>query len=112
MSNSVFSATSFFYFSFFLSVDLCHPLLVGVLSDREEKGGESKGERKNRREVFLRVKQGLLLEVDVQHGRETCRLELDSLARVETTNAAWTRGVRGRADGRRGNTDTTLLSGP
>lgn len=43
--------------------------------------------------MFLRVKQGLVLEVDVQHGRERCRLELCSLARVETTEAAWSRGV-------------------
>ncbi|XP_061571741.1 serine/threonine-protein kinase 11-interacting protein [Cololabis saira] len=73
-----------------LGVDLCHPLLVGVLSGKEEKGGESKESRKKRREVFLRVKPGLLLEVDVQQGQERCRLELDSLARVETTEAAWT----------------------
>ncbi|KAK1876486.1 Serine/threonine-protein kinase 11-interacting protein [Dissostichus eleginoides] len=45
-----------------LGVDLCHPLL------------------------------GLVLEVDMQRGRERCRLELNSLARVETTKAAWTRG--------------------
>ncbi|KAI4831357.1 hypothetical protein KUCAC02_000903, partial [Chaenocephalus aceratus] len=45
-----------------LGVDLCHPLL------------------------------GLVLEVDMQRGRERCRLELNSLARVETTEAAWTRG--------------------
>uniref|UniRef100_UPI0037E8D0BE serine/threonine-protein kinase 11-interacting protein n=1 Tax=Semicossyphus pulcher TaxID=241346 RepID=UPI0037E8D0BE len=75
-----------------LGVDLCHPLLVGVLSDKEE-DGESEGEKKRRRrEVFLRVKQGLVLEVDMQRGRERCRLELGSLARVQTTEAAWTRG--------------------
>ncbi|KAK5847903.1 hypothetical protein PBY51_016995 [Eleginops maclovinus] len=76
-----------------LGVDLCHPLLVGVLSDKEEEDGEGQGERgRNRREVFLRIKQGLVLEVDMQRGRERCRLELNSLARVETTEAAWTRG--------------------
>ncbi|KAM6893733.1 serine/threonine-protein kinase 11-interacting protein [Xenentodon cancila] len=75
-----------------LGVDLCHPLLVGVLSDKEEKGGERKGGRKKRREVFLRVKAGHLLEVDVQQGQERCRLELDSLALVQTTEAAWTHG--------------------
>ncbi|XP_070711928.1 serine/threonine-protein kinase 11-interacting protein isoform X3 [Pempheris klunzingeri] len=76
-----------------LGVDLCHPLLVGVLSDKEEKDCESHGERKRRRrEVFLRIKQGLVLEVDTQRGQEKCRLELGSLARVETTEAAWTRG--------------------
>ncbi|XP_028255884.1 serine/threonine-protein kinase 11-interacting protein isoform X2 [Parambassis ranga] len=68
-----------------LGVDLCHPLLVGVCSDKENEG-------KRRREVFLRIKQGLLLEVDVQCGQERRRLELDSLSQVETTEAAWTRG--------------------
>lgn len=73
-------------------MDLCHPLLVGVLPDEEEIG-EGGGAR-TRSEVFLRVKQGLALEVDTQCGRERRRLELDSLARVETTEAAWTREVR------------------
>ncbi|XP_034061378.1 serine/threonine-protein kinase 11-interacting protein isoform X1 [Gymnodraco acuticeps] len=78
-----------------LGVDLCHPLLVGVLSDKEEEDREGRRERgRNRREVFLCIKQGLVLEVDMQSGRERCRLELNSLARVETTEAAWTRGVR------------------
>ncbi|XP_034720239.1 serine/threonine-protein kinase 11-interacting protein isoform X2 [Etheostoma cragini] len=76
-----------------LGVDLCHPLLVGVLSDKEEEDGEGQGERRRRRkEVFLRIKQGLALEVDTQSGQERCRLELRSLAWVETTEAAWTRG--------------------
>ncbi|XP_042368999.1 serine/threonine-protein kinase 11-interacting protein isoform X2 [Plectropomus leopardus] len=76
-----------------LGVDLCHPLLVGVLSDKEEEDGEVQSERRNRRrEVFLCIKQGLVLEVDMQRGRERCRLELGSLARVETTEATWTRG--------------------
>ncbi|XP_051283900.1 serine/threonine-protein kinase 11-interacting protein isoform X2 [Dicentrarchus labrax] len=76
-----------------LGVDLCHPLLVGVLSDKEEEDGEDQGERRRRRkEVFLCIKQGLVLEVDMQRGQERCRLELGSLARVETTVAAWTRG--------------------
>uniref|UniRef100_A0A8C2XQ64 Serine/threonine-protein kinase 11-interacting protein n=1 Tax=Cyclopterus lumpus TaxID=8103 RepID=A0A8C2XQ64_CYCLU len=70
-------------------VDLCHPLLVGVLSDKEEEDVEGPGERS---EVFLRIKPGLVLEVDMQRGRERCRLELGSLARVESTEAAWTRG--------------------
>ncbi|KAI3366106.1 hypothetical protein L3Q82_009934, partial [Scortum barcoo] len=74
-----------------LGVDLCHPLLVGVLSDREEEDG-GEGGRKKREEVFLRIKQGLVLEVDMQRGRERHRLELSSLARVETTEAVWTRG--------------------
>eukprot|EP00064_Thunnus_orientalis_P008383 superscaffoldBa00000993_g8406 len=77
-----------------LGVDLCLPLLVGVLSDKEEEDDEGQAEmkKKKRREVFLRVKQGLLLEVDMQSGQERCRLELDSLAGVETTEAAWTQG--------------------
>ncbi|XP_056286828.1 serine/threonine-protein kinase 11-interacting protein isoform X3 [Pseudoliparis swirei] len=77
-----------------LGVDLCHPLLVGVLSDKEEEDVEGPGEshRRRRSEVFLRIKQGLVLEVDMQRGRERCRLELCSLARVESTEAAWTRG--------------------
>ncbi|XP_069020138.1 serine/threonine-protein kinase 11-interacting protein isoform X2 [Embiotoca jacksoni] len=72
-----------------LGVDLCHPLLVGVLSDKEKQNSVDQEERKSGREVFLRIKQGLVLEVDMQSGRERCRLELDSLARVETTEAAW-----------------------
>ncbi|KAM7375280.1 hypothetical protein PAMA_014398 [Pampus argenteus] len=78
-----------------LGVDLCLPLLVGVLSDKEEENNEDQREttrRRRRREVFLCIKQGLVLEVDMQSGREKRRLELDSLARVETTEAAWTRG--------------------
>ncbi|XP_012714356.2 serine/threonine-protein kinase 11-interacting protein isoform X1 [Fundulus heteroclitus] len=75
-----------------LGVDLCHPLLVGVLLNEEDVDGESQ-ERKTM-EMFLRVKQGLLLEVDMQRGMERCRLELDSLARVETTEAVWTREDR------------------
>lgn len=74
-------------------MDLCHPLLVGVLSDKEEEeDGGQQGNRRSR-EVFLCIKPGLVLEVDMQRGQERCRLELDSLARVETTEAAWTRGV-------------------
>ncbi|MEQ2173979.1 hypothetical protein GOODEAATRI_003050, partial [Goodea atripinnis] len=71
------------------SVDLCRPLLVGVLLDKQEM--DSEGQEKKRIEMFLRVKQGVLLEVDMQRGMERCRLELDSLARVETTEAVWTR---------------------
>ncbi|KAM4710642.1 serine/threonine-protein kinase 11-interacting protein isoform 2-T2 [Anableps anableps] len=72
-----------------LGVDLCHPLLVGVLPDNQE--ADSEGRERKRMEVFLRVKQGVLLEVDTQRGVERSRLELDSLARVQTTEAAWTR---------------------
>uniref|UniRef100_A0A673BYY5 Serine/threonine-protein kinase 11-interacting protein n=1 Tax=Sphaeramia orbicularis TaxID=375764 RepID=A0A673BYY5_9TELE len=73
-------------------VDLCLPLLVGVLSNKEEDNMEQVDGAIRRTEVFLRVKQGLLLEVDTQRGRERCRLELDSLNAVETTEASWTRG--------------------
>lgn len=76
-------------------MDLCHPLLVGVLSDKEEEKDCGSSSRRSRREVFLRVRRGLVQEVDVQHGRELCRLELDSLVQVDSTEAAWTRGVRG-----------------
>lgn len=77
-------------------MDLCHPLLVGVLSDKEEEDVAWKRDgSRTRREVFLCIKQGLALEVDVQHGRERYRLELSSLAHLEATEAAWTRGVRG-----------------
>ncbi|XP_017282417.1 serine/threonine-protein kinase 11-interacting protein isoform X3 [Kryptolebias marmoratus] len=72
-----------------LGVDLCHPLLVGVLLDKDER---DKNQEENRSEVFLRVKQGFLLEVDVQRGQERRRLELNSLDRVETTEVAWTQG--------------------
>ncbi|XP_028322821.1 serine/threonine-protein kinase 11-interacting protein isoform X1 [Gouania willdenowi] len=72
-----------------LGVDLCPPLLMGVLSDEDRRGQE---ELKNRAKVFLCIKQGLVVEMDVQHGQERRRLELDSLERVETTEAAWTHG--------------------
>ncbi|KAM4560256.1 serine/threonine-protein kinase 11-interacting protein [Odontesthes bonariensis] len=75
-----------------LGVDLCHPLLVGVLSDQEEGDDKGNGKGEKKREVFLRIKQDLVLEVDVQRGQERCRLELNSLARVETTEATWTQG--------------------
>lgn len=71
-------------------VDLCRPLLVGVRPDGED------SREKERTEVFLRVKQGVLLEVDTRRGVERCRLELDSLARVQTAQALWTRQVRQR----------------
>lgn len=95
-SNLIIMTCEFASLIFFplLSVDLCHPLLVGVLSDREEDGEGPAGSSSSRREVFLRITQHLVLEVDTQRGRERCRLELGSLARVGTTEAAWTRGVR------------------
>ncbi|XP_037135312.1 serine/threonine-protein kinase 11-interacting protein isoform X2 [Syngnathus acus] len=72
-----------------LGVDQCLPLLVGVLPDKEEEDDQSQDE--GRKEVFLRVKQSHLLEVDMQSGQERCCLELDCLAKVEATQAAWTR---------------------
>lgn len=65
------------------------------MSDQEDVDGLGE-RRRRRREVFLCVKQRLLLEVDVQRGQERRRMELDSLTAVETSEAAWTRGVRGR----------------
>lgn len=84
-------ADPFFFYIF--EVDLCHPLLVGVLPDEEDAEWKRDGSSR-RREVFLCIKQGLALEMDVQHGRERSRLELSSLARLEATEAPWTRGVR------------------
>ncbi|XP_018516543.1 serine/threonine-protein kinase 11-interacting protein isoform X2 [Lates calcarifer] len=76
-----------------LGVNLCHPLLVGILFDKEEEDNSGRGvKERKRREVFLCIKQGLVLEVDMQRGQERCRLELDSLARVETTEATWVCG--------------------
>ncbi|XP_011482066.1 serine/threonine-protein kinase 11-interacting protein [Oryzias latipes] len=71
-----------------LGVDLCPPLLVGVLPHKKEKGSSEE-----KKEVFLCVKQQLVLEVDVQSGRERNRMELDSLTRVETNEAQWTHGT-------------------
>ncbi|XP_061534006.1 serine/threonine-protein kinase 11-interacting protein isoform X2 [Phycodurus eques] len=68
------------------AVDQCLPLLVGVLPDEEDEKSQDEG----RKEVFLRVKQDHLVEVDVQSGQERCRLELDCLVRVDATQAAWT----------------------
>ncbi|XP_036401115.1 serine/threonine-protein kinase 11-interacting protein [Megalops cyprinoides] len=69
-----------------LGVDMCLPLLVGVLSEAEEE----QGVRKAPCPRFLRVKPGLALEVDMQSGRVLARLELDSLQRVTTSEATWT----------------------
>lgn len=76
---------------------------MGVLSDKEEEGDSGGVGAGRTREVFLRIRQGLVLEVDMQRGQERCRLELDSLARVETTEASWTRVVRGGRTGWRKN---------
>ncbi|XP_064182885.1 serine/threonine-protein kinase 11-interacting protein isoform X1 [Anguilla rostrata] len=69
-----------------LGVDLCLPLLVGVLSE----GEEDQGMKTARGPLFLRVKSGHMLEVDMQSGRVLTKLELDSLREVTTSLAAWT----------------------
>lgn len=69
-----------------LGVDLCHPLLVGLLSDADE---DEEQRTSRRTEVFLRIRKGFLLEVDMQRGQEKCRLELDSLTKVDTSEASW-----------------------
>uniref|UniRef100_A0A8C7NG86 Serine/threonine-protein kinase 11-interacting protein n=1 Tax=Oncorhynchus mykiss TaxID=8022 RepID=A0A8C7NG86_ONCMY len=74
-----------------LGVDLCHPLLVGVLSSSEEE--EEEGLRmRNRaqRPVFLRVKPRHVLEVDMSRGQLQARLELDSLGRFSMSQVTWT----------------------
>lgn len=75
-----------------LGVDLCRPLLVGMLSDAEEDGVAEEQRMSSRREVFLRLRKDFLLEVDMQRGQERCRLELDSLTAVDTSEASWTQG--------------------
>uniref|UniRef100_A0A8C7CRR5 Serine/threonine-protein kinase 11-interacting protein n=1 Tax=Oncorhynchus kisutch TaxID=8019 RepID=A0A8C7CRR5_ONCKI len=72
-----------------LGVDLCHPLLVGVLSSSEEEEGLR---RKNRAQcpVFLRVKPRHILEVDMSRGQLQARLELDSLGRFTMSQVTWT----------------------
>ena len=84
-----------------LPVDLCPPLLVGVLSSGDEQQEEEEEEESSRsrsqgKEVFLRVKQSLMVEVEVQRGMEIRRLDLDSLSRVEVTQNSWRREVRRR----------------
>uniref|UniRef100_A0A674B741 Serine/threonine-protein kinase 11-interacting protein n=1 Tax=Salmo trutta TaxID=8032 RepID=A0A674B741_SALTR len=77
-----------------LGVDLCHPLLVGVLSSSsEEEEEEEEGLRsKNRAQcpVFLRVKPRHVLEVDMSRGQLQARLELDSLGRFTMSQVTWT----------------------
>ncbi|MBN3308410.1 S11IP protein, partial [Amia calva] len=66
-----------------LEVDLCLPLVVGVLP-----GDESTKEAISRR--FLRVKPGCVMEVDLHSGQVLARLELDILQEVITSQASWT----------------------
>uniref|UniRef100_A0A4W5PIY4 Serine/threonine kinase 11 interacting protein n=1 Tax=Hucho hucho TaxID=62062 RepID=A0A4W5PIY4_9TELE len=74
-----------------LGVDLCHPLLVGVLSSSEEEEEEGL-RRKNRAQcpMFLRVKPRHVLEVDMSRGQLQARLELDSLGRFTMSQVTWT----------------------
>ncbi|XP_036426448.1 serine/threonine-protein kinase 11-interacting protein isoform X3 [Colossoma macropomum] len=67
-----------------LGVDLCRPMLVGVLS-----GDEEPARRKASEPFFLRVRQGHILEVDMHQGRVRNRLELDSLRQVTASQATW-----------------------
>ncbi|XP_072539908.1 serine/threonine-protein kinase 11-interacting protein [Salminus brasiliensis] len=71
-------------------VDLCRPMLVGVLSEDEEPDGKKASEP-----LFLRVRQGHVLEVDMHQGRVRKRLELDSLQQV--TQATWTEKEKERS---------------
>uniref|UniRef100_A0A8C2G5Q5 Serine/threonine-protein kinase 11-interacting protein n=1 Tax=Cyprinus carpio TaxID=7962 RepID=A0A8C2G5Q5_CYPCA len=66
-------------------VDLCRPMLVGlVLEDMER-------DRKRASEpLFLRVRQGHMLEVDMHQGCVKTRVELDSLQDVIATEATCT----------------------
>ncbi|KAJ8004133.1 hypothetical protein DPEC_G00155610 [Dallia pectoralis] len=74
-----------------LGVDLCHPLLVGVLSSPEEEDEVVLGRKMFPQcPVFLRVKPGHILEVDMSRGQVRARLELDCLVRVTTSHATWT----------------------
>uniref|UniRef100_A0A4W5LIL1 Serine/threonine-protein kinase 11-interacting protein n=1 Tax=Hucho hucho TaxID=62062 RepID=A0A4W5LIL1_9TELE len=75
-----------------LGVDLCHPLLVGVLSSSEEEEEEEGLRRNNRAQcpVFLRVKPRHVLEVDMSRGQLQARLELDSLGRFTMSQVTWT----------------------
>lgn len=72
-----------------LIVDLCRPMLVGLLSEDVETNRKSASEP-----LFLRVWQGHLLEVDMHQGCVKTRVELDSLRDVVTTEATCTVEVR------------------
>ncbi|XP_063067604.1 serine/threonine-protein kinase 11-interacting protein [Engraulis encrasicolus] len=81
-------------------VDLCLPLLVGVAVEDEEcedddgGGGDDGGYssvvmRKSRGPLFLRVRQGVLLEVDMTRGRVRRRVEMDNLHHMSRTHTPW-----------------------
>ncbi|KAL1022122.1 hypothetical protein UPYG_G00022420 [Umbra pygmaea] len=76
-----------------LEVDLCPPLLVGVLASSSSEGEEEARPRRKRSSqcpVFLRVKPGHVLEVDMSRGQVQTQLELDCLEGVTTSQATWT----------------------
>lgn len=79
----------FFTLALCLTVDLCRPMLVGLLSEDVETNRKSASEP-----LFLRVWQGHLLEVDMHQGCVKTRVELDSLRDVVTTEATCTVEVR------------------
>ncbi|XP_016382184.1 serine/threonine-protein kinase 11-interacting protein-like isoform X3 [Sinocyclocheilus rhinocerous] len=66
-------------------VDLCRPMLVGLLLEDVERDRKRPSEP-----LFLRVRQGRLLEVDMHQGCVKKRVELDSLQDVLTTEATCT----------------------
>lgn len=66
-------------------VDLCRPVLVGLLSEDLETYGNPVSEP-----LFLRVRQGHLLEVDMHQGCVKTRVELDSLQKVVETQTTCT----------------------
>uniref|UniRef100_A0A671LIT8 Serine/threonine-protein kinase 11-interacting protein n=1 Tax=Sinocyclocheilus anshuiensis TaxID=1608454 RepID=A0A671LIT8_9TELE len=66
-------------------VDLCRPMLVGLLLEDVERDQKRPSEP-----LFLRVRQGHLLEVDMHQGCVKKRVELDSLQDVMTTEATCT----------------------
>ncbi|XP_077055298.1 serine/threonine-protein kinase 11-interacting protein [Siphateles boraxobius] len=66
-------------------VDLCRPMLVGLLSEDVETNRKRASEP-----LFLRVWQGHLLEVEMHQGCVKTRVELDSLRDVVTTEATCT----------------------
>ncbi|XP_043097589.1 serine/threonine-protein kinase 11-interacting protein isoform X2 [Puntigrus tetrazona] len=66
-------------------VDLCRPMLVGLLLEDMEKDQKRASEP-----LFLRVRQGHMLEVDMHQGCVKTRVELDSLQDVITNEVTCT----------------------
>ncbi len=76
-------------FTLCLTVDLCRPMLVGLLLEDVERDRKRASEP-----LFLRVRQGHLLEVDMHQGCVKTQVELDSLQDVIATEATCTVEVR------------------